>query len=103
MDFSQVISFVSAAKEANTSVYGHTLVWHAQQNNKYLNSLLADKEIEIDPNATVEVVDGMKDYSKEPFTGLGWRTCTTCCSEWSFSCRKSSSTTKLLRCTIPCC
>lgn len=69
MDFSQVISFVSAAKEANTSVYGHTLVWHAQQNNKYLNSLLADKEIEIDPNATVEVVDGMKDYSKEPFTG----------------------------------
>ena len=50
MDFSQVIAFVSAAKEANTSIYGHTLVWHAQQNNKYLNGLIADKEIEIDPD-----------------------------------------------------
>ena len=50
MDFSQVISFVGAAKAADISVYGHTLVWHAQQNNKYLNALIADKEIEIDPD-----------------------------------------------------
>jgi len=50
MDFSQVIAFVGAAKAANTSIYGHTLVWHAQQNNKYLNSIIADKEIEIDPD-----------------------------------------------------
>ncbi len=69
MDFSQVISFVGAAKAADISVYGHTLVWHAQQNNKYLNALIADKEIEIDPDATVEVVDGLKDYSVDPFTG----------------------------------
>ena len=51
MDFSNVISFVTAAKEANTSIYGHTLVWHAQQNNKYLNGLLKDKKIESDPDA----------------------------------------------------
>jgi hypothetical protein len=69
MDFSQVIQFVTSAKAANTSIYGHTLVWHAQQNNKFLNKIIADKEIEIDPNATVEVVDGMKDYSVDPFTG----------------------------------
>lgn len=69
MDFSQVVSFVGAAKAADISVYGHTLVWHAQQNNKYLNALIADKEIEIDPDATVEVVDGLKDYSVDPFTG----------------------------------
>ena len=50
MDFSQVIQFVSAAKEANTSIYGHTLVWHAQQNIEYLESIIADQEIEIDPN-----------------------------------------------------
>lgn len=50
MDFSQVIAFVGAAKAADISVYGHTLVWHAQQNNKYLNTLIADKEIEIDPD-----------------------------------------------------
>ncbi|QRX63290.1 endo-1,4-beta-xylanase [Dysgonomonadaceae bacterium zrk40] len=69
MDFSQVTSFVGAAKAADISIYGHTLVWHAQQNNKYLNSLIADKEIEIDPDATVEVVDGLKDYAVDPFTG----------------------------------
>lgn len=50
MDFSQVVSFVSAAKEAGTTIYGHTLAWHAQQNNKYLNSLLVDKVVEPDPS-----------------------------------------------------
>lgn len=40
MDFSQVTSFVAAAKEAGISIYGHTLCWHAQQNTKYLNSLV---------------------------------------------------------------
>ena len=50
MDFSQVVSFVSAAKEAGTAIYGHTLVWHAQQNNKYLNGLLVDKIVEPDPS-----------------------------------------------------
>lgn len=69
MDFSQVIDFVKAAKAANISIYGHTLLWHAQQNNKYLNGIIADKDIEIDPDATVEVVDGIKDYSTDAFTG----------------------------------
>ncbi len=49
MDFSQVMQFVAAAQAADISIYGHTLVWHAQQNNKFLNGILADKEIEIDP------------------------------------------------------
>lgn len=50
MDFSQVVQFVGAAKAADISIYGHTLVWHAQQNNKFLNGIIADKEIEIDPD-----------------------------------------------------
>jgi len=50
MDFAQVIQFVGAAKAANTSIYGHTLVWHAQQNNKFLNGIIADKDIVIDPD-----------------------------------------------------
>ena len=50
MDFAQVVQFVGAAKEANTEIYGHTLVWHAQQNKEYLESIIADQEIEIDPN-----------------------------------------------------
>ncbi|MGQ1891983.1 endo-1,4-beta-xylanase [Thermophagus sp. OGC60D27] len=50
MDFAQVVQFVGAAKEANTEIYGHTLVWHAQQNKVYLESIIADQEVEIDPN-----------------------------------------------------
>lgn len=50
MDFSQVMQFVEAAKAAGIGIYGHTLLWHAQQNNKYLNSIIADKEIVIDPD-----------------------------------------------------
>lgn len=69
MDFGTVRQFVEAAKEAQMAIYGHTLLWHAQQNKKYLESIIANKEIEIDPNATVEVVDGLKDYAVEGFTG----------------------------------
>lgn len=42
MDFSTVENFVKTAKEAEMSIYGHTLCWHEQQNVTYLNSLLAD-------------------------------------------------------------
>ncbi|MDR0962865.1 MAG: endo-1,4-beta-xylanase [Mediterranea sp.] len=48
MNFETVTSFVNAAKDAGMSVYGHTLVWHAQQNNKYLNGLLKEKAVEGD-------------------------------------------------------
>jgi len=40
MDFSSVNSTLEAATDAGTSVFGHTLVWHANQNAAYLNSLL---------------------------------------------------------------
>ena len=52
MDFSNVVSFLNTAEEAGVSVYGHTLAWHSQQPYKWLNSLLADKDIPIDPNAS---------------------------------------------------
>src|SRR5690606_33799558 len=48
MNFGSVVQFVSAAKEAGIEIYGHTLLWHAQQNKKYLALLMADKEIESD-------------------------------------------------------
>lgn len=41
MNFSTVSDFVKNATEAGLSVYGHTLAWHSQQNNKYLNALIA--------------------------------------------------------------
>lgn len=50
MDFNLVKNFVSAASDAGMTVFGHTLAWHSQQQNKYLNGLIADKELPPDPN-----------------------------------------------------
>ena len=50
MDFSKVSSFVTAAEDAGVSIYGHTLAWHAQQPKKWLEKLLADKELDVDPD-----------------------------------------------------
>ncbi|WP_036876049.1 endo-1,4-beta-xylanase [Xylanibacter oryzae] len=44
MDFGAVKKFVSTAKDADVSIFGHTLAWHSQQNNKYLNSLVPNSE-----------------------------------------------------------
>lgn len=67
MDFSTVTKFVDAAKAAGLTIYGHTLAWHSQQNNKYLNSLIADKEME-GSDGEVDVEDYVIDYSVEPYT-----------------------------------
>ncbi len=40
MDFSNVENFVETAKDAGTTIYGHTLCWHSNQNATYLNTLL---------------------------------------------------------------
>lgn len=45
MDFEKVKEYVKNATDAGLSVYGHTLAWHAQQPNKYLNGLIKDKEL----------------------------------------------------------
>lgn len=52
MNFDKVSEFVKNATDAGLSVYGHTLAWHAQQPNKYLNGLIADKELPPSSNVT---------------------------------------------------
>lgn len=52
MDFEKVKEYVKNATDAGLSVYGHTLAWHAQQPNKYLNGLIADKELPPSSNVT---------------------------------------------------
>ena len=52
MNFYNVTNFVNEAKAAGMTIYGHTLGWHSQQNNKYLNSLIADKEVVGDESVT---------------------------------------------------
>ncbi|OJU55042.1 MAG: hypothetical protein BGN96_12625 [Bacteroidales bacterium 45-6] len=42
-DFSTASSFIKAAKASGVAVYGHTLCWHANQNNTYLNSIIQGK------------------------------------------------------------
>lgn len=51
-DFNTVKDFVTNAKDAGLTIYGHTLAWHSQQNNKYLNGLIADKELPPSSNVT---------------------------------------------------
>lgn len=46
MNFGTVIDFVDAATAAGLQVYGHTLCWHAQQNVTWLNTILANVEVE---------------------------------------------------------
>lgn len=48
MNFDKVQSFIDAAQAANMQIYGHTLCWHSQQNTTWLNSLVADKVVEIE-------------------------------------------------------
>ena len=45
MSFDNVSEYVKNATDAGLSVFGHTLAWHSQQPNKYLNRLIADKEL----------------------------------------------------------
>ncbi|MGC4232840.1 MAG: endo-1,4-beta-xylanase [Niabella sp.] len=44
-----VKKLLDAAREADMSVYGHTLTWHANQNAAYLNSLIAPIIIPAEP------------------------------------------------------
>ncbi|MBF6598722.1 MAG: endo-1,4-beta-xylanase [Fermentimonas sp.] len=75
MNFGPVVQFITAAKAADTEIYGHTLLWHAQQNKKYLEKIIDDREIEIDPDAKLDVVDKTTDFSTMssfPFYVMGY-------------------------------
>lgn len=67
MDFSKVSSFVTSAEDAGVSVYGHTLAWHAQQPKKWLEKLLADKELKIEPNQKTFKELSRQTYQDGPF------------------------------------
>ena len=62
MDFTAVSDYVRTATDAGLSVFGHTLAWHSQQPVKWLNSLLKDKELDIDPDAKIETLVTSFDY-----------------------------------------
>ena len=70
MNFATASEFASTATDAGLSVYGHTLAWHSQQPVKWLNSLIADRPVEVDPDGMVETEDAnfnFADYTSYPF------------------------------------
>ena len=68
MNFATVTSFIEDAKAAGLTVYGHTLAWHAQQNNTYLNGLIAPEIIET-PGGTSNYLCIHQDVAVEPWNG----------------------------------
>ena len=73
MDFSKVSSFVRAAEDAGLTVYGHTLAWHAQQPRKWLEKLIVDKELDVDPDQKTFTELSRQTYTdgKFPFYPMG--------------------------------
>ncbi len=66
--FDKVDAFIAKAKEAGLSTYGHTLVWHSNQNASYLNSIIAPTVIPGSSGSNSLNTTGLKDGS---FSG-GW-------------------------------
>ena len=72
MDFTVVKNFIDRAEKAGMTVYGHTLAWHSQQQNAYLNNLIKGKRVEL-PSADGEDVLLAADFNNgdNPFGGWG--------------------------------
>lgn len=72
MDFTQVRNFLNAAEHAGMTVYGHTLAWHSQQSDDYLNGLIKGHRVDV-PAGTGEYVLFQTDFNSglSPFNGWG--------------------------------
>ena len=72
MDFTQVRNFIEEAERAGMTVYGHTLAWHSQQQNAYLNSLLKGKKVEVPSDQYSEAVLLKADFNDGNVVFNGW-------------------------------
>lgn len=69
IDYTTVDNFLALTKAAGMTLYGHTLVWHQNQNAGYLNGLIAPTyEVEAGGDGNMLDVSGLEDGSK---TGWG--------------------------------
>lgn len=69
LNFGNVDAFIAKTKEAGLSVFGHTLVWHQNQNASYLNSLIAPTVIPGSSGANSLDLSGLKDGSLDGWGG----------------------------------
>ena len=72
MDFTQVRNFIQEAERAGMTVYGHTLAWHAQQQNAYLNGLIKGKKVEVPSDQNSDVVLLQTNFDDGNVTFNGW-------------------------------
>ncbi|MGQ7944200.1 endo-1,4-beta-xylanase [Flavobacterium sp. WC2509] len=63
INFTKVDAFIAKTKEAGLSVFGHTLVWHSNQNASYLNSLIAPTIIPGSSGPNTVSITGLNDGS----------------------------------------
>lgn len=63
INFGPIDNFMALTNEAGIDVYGHTLVWHANQNASYLNSLIAPTVIPGSSGASALDISGLQDGS----------------------------------------
>ena len=66
LNFGPVDDFIAKTKEAGLSVFGHTLVWHKNQNASYLNGLIAPTIVPGPAGSNLLDITGLQDGS---FTG----------------------------------
>lgn len=66
INYAKVDEFVQKIKEAGLTLYGHTLVWHQNQNASYLNGLIAPTILPDAAGTNALDISGLKDGS---FTG----------------------------------
>jgi GH35 family endo-1,4-beta-xylanase len=63
INFEPIDDFIAQTNQAEVDVYGHTLVWHANQNASYLNSLIAPTVIPGSSGASALDISGLEDGS----------------------------------------
>ncbi|MDT0690378.1 endo-1,4-beta-xylanase [Salegentibacter sp. F188] len=63
INFGPIDDFIALTNQAEVDVYGHTLVWHANQNASYLNGLIAPTVIPGSSGASALDISGLQDGS----------------------------------------
>ncbi|MBL0736730.1 endo-1,4-beta-xylanase [Flavobacterium sp. GN10] len=63
IDFTNVDEFIAATKSAGLKVFGHTLVWHSNQNASYLNGIIAPTVIPGSSGTNILDIAGLKSGS----------------------------------------
>ncbi|MDO5527421.1 MAG: endo-1,4-beta-xylanase [Prevotella sp.] len=72
LKFETVDALIAALQENNMPLYGHNFIWHTQQQQTYLKSLIApDVQIISDPNGKIENIVENSDFENGNTNGWG--------------------------------